>query len=152
MIFYNDPTLYNNPKLTLGWCIGKNDEWYLPVISDIIRILASKNNIKPKNILFYGSSAGGFTSIMLSTLIKNSASIVNNPQIFILKYVESQVNHMLNACFDNLELEKVLTYYKYRFDAVELFKHEKYVPYITYLVNMDSRLDTIQLIPFINYT
>ena len=62
--------------------MGKIDDWYLLVIADIIQILALKNNIKPKNVLFFGSSGGGFTAIMLSTFIKNSSVIVNNPQIF----------------------------------------------------------------------
>ena len=83
VIYYNDPTLYNIPKsplkyniprLPLGWGIGKHDEWYISVVADIIRILALKNNIKSENILFFGSSGGGFTSIILASLIKNSST------------------------------------------------------------------------------
>ncbi|MBI4813206.1 MAG: glycosyl transferase family 2, partial [Methanobacterium sp.] len=43
VIYYNDPTLYNDPDLRLGWGVGENEEWYLPVIAEIIQILASKN-------------------------------------------------------------------------------------------------------------
>lgn len=151
VIYYNDPTLYNNPDLLLGWGVGKNDEWYLMVISNIIRILASKNDISPENMLFFGSSGGGFTSIILSTFIKNSAVMVNNPQMFLIKYVSAVFDKMINSCFDNLELETILTQYNYRFDVVEIFKHEQHMPQITYIVNTDSENDIFnQLIPFIN--
>jgi hypothetical protein len=151
VLYYNDPTLYNNPKLTLGWGVGKNEEWYLSVMAEIIHILAKKNDIKPKNMLFFGSSGGGFTSIILSTLFKNSSAIVNNPQLFLSNYWKSHFDNMINSCFDNLELKTILTEYKYRFDVIELFKLKENVPHITYLVNKNSKEDlTNQLIPFIN--
>ena len=152
VIYYNDPTLYQyDPNILLGWGVGKNDEWYLLVITDIIRILAIKNDIEPKNILFFGSSGGGFTATILSTFIKNSSVIVNNPQMFLIKYVKAIFDKMISSCFDNLDLETILTQYGYRFDVVKLFKREKYMPKITYIVNIDSEIDiSNQFIPFIN--
>lgn len=151
VIYYNDPTLYNNPNLLLGWGVGKNDDWYLLIIADIIRILASKNNIEPQNMLFFGSSGGGFISIILSTLLKNSATIVNNPQMFLINYFRPVFDKMIDSCFDNSELESILTQYTSRFDVVAVFKHEQHMPPITYIVNTDSENDIYnQLIPFIN--
>ena len=159
VIYYNDPTLYNSsklplkynsPKLPLGWGIGKLEEWYLLVIADIIRILTSKNDIKSENILFFGSSGGGFTSIILATLIKNSAAMVNNPQMFC-RGLKDHFDNILNACFDNLDLKTVLTKYGHRLDVAEMFKYENYVPPITCIVNVNSEIDLVdQLIPFIN--
>ena len=149
VIYYNDPTLYNTPELFLGWGIGKNDEWYLSVISDIIQILALKNDIKSEDILFFGSSGGGFTSIILSTIIKNSAAIVNNPQMLCKNYLNFEF--IVKSCFDNLDLETILAQYSHRFDVVEMFKREKYMPDITYAANVNSKVDLDdQLIPFIN--
>lgn len=151
VIYYNDPTLYIDPEIALGWCIGKNDNWYLLVIKEIIGILASKNGIAPENILFFGSSGGGFTAIILSTLIKNSAVMVNNPQIFLTRYARKHFDTMIKHCFDNLALERILNQYGHRFNVVEIFKREKYMPHITYIVNTDSESDiSNQLIPFIN--
>jgi poly(ribitol-phosphate) beta-N-acetylglucosaminyltransferase len=151
VIYYNDPTLYNNSKITLGWGVGKNEEWYLLSISEIIRILASKNRVTPENILFFGSSGGGFTSIILSTLFKNSAAIVNNPQVFVMNYNKAHIDNMMEACFDNSDLDTVLNEYGHRFDAIRMFKREGYIPPINYLINIDSKADVInQLMPFIN--
>jgi len=149
VIYYNDPTLYNAPDLFLGWGIGKNEEWYLLVIADIIRILAHKKGIKNNDILFFGSSGGGFTSIILSTLLKNSEVIVNNPQIFCQNY--ANFNFILSRCFDNLGVEDILKKHKHRIDVVEMFKHENYMPKLTYIVNINSEVDfNGQFIPFIN--
>ena len=57
---------------------------------------------------------------------------------------------IVKSCFDNLDLETILTQYKYRFDVVEMFKREKYLPNITYAANVNSKVDLVdQLIPFI---
>ena len=159
VIYYNDPTLYNSsnrplkynsPRLPLGWGIGKHEDWYLSTIANIIVILASKNKIKPENILFFGSSGGGFTSVILSTLIKNSSAIVNNPQMFCWA-LPDHFDNIINVCFDNLDINFVLNKYKYRFSVIELFKRENYVPLIKYLININSKVDLVdQFIPFIN--
>ena len=157
LIYYNDATLYNShkfplkynkPNLTLGWGIGKHDEWYLLTIADIIRILSFNNDIKSENILFFGSSGGGFTSIILSTIIKDSVAIVNNPQIFC-RGLKDYFENIMNACFDNLDPEIISRQYEHRFDIVEMFEREKYMPNLTYLVNVNSEIDMIdQFIPF----
>ncbi|GAB6055904.1 hypothetical protein JCM15415_12200 [Methanobacterium movens] len=151
IIYYNDPTLYLNSELTLGWCVGKDEEWYLLTISEIICTLARINNIDSSNILFYGSSGGGFTSIILATLIKNSKAIVNNAQLFLENYWEVHFNRMIKTCFSDSDLETIFSLYKYRLDVFENFKAQKHIPQITYLVNADSNFDlSNQLIPTIN--
>lgn len=159
VIYYNDPTLYINPKvplkwgatnLSLGWGVGKSEEWYLSIIADIIHSLALKKNIKHENILFFGSSGGGFTSIILATLIKNSAAMANNPQIFC-KNLKDHFDNIIKTCFDDLDSETALTQYKYRFDVIEMFKRENYIPPITYLLNVNSEIDLLDhFVPFIN--
>lgn len=152
VIYYNDPTLYVDPDIIIGWGVGKNDKWYLQDITKIISVLAAKNGVKSKNILFFGSSGGGFTALILSAFIKKSTVIVNNPQIFLANYAKQHFNQMVDSCFDNLDFNTILTKYGYRFDVLEIFKREKYMPNITYLVNIDSKPDiSNQLIPFINH-
>ena len=77
IIAYADPTFFRDENITLGWYVG-GDEWYLKVISEIIKKICINHNINQNNILFYGSSGGGFASIGLATLIKDSKALVNN--------------------------------------------------------------------------
>lgn len=151
VIYYNDPSLYNHPQLNLGWGVGKNDDWYLLTIKDIISKLAHKNGIKPKDTLFFGSSGGGFTALMLSAMTKDSSVIVNNPQIFLVNYHKNFFNRMIKYCFDDTDLENILSKYGHRFDVTEIFKRENYIPLMTYLVNISSENDVKnQFVPFIS--
>ncbi|ADZ09162.1 hypothetical protein Metbo_0913 [Methanobacterium lacus] len=159
VIYYNDPTLYlpvKSPlrydvkRLSLGWGVGTPDNWYLLTILDIIKILALKNRINPEDILFFGSSCGGFTSLILSTLMKKSQAIINNPQIFC-KALEGHLENVLNVCFDKLDYDTALKEYGCRLDVFELFKHEKYIPNFTYVINVNSEIDFHRnLLPFLD--
>ena len=64
-IHYHDPTYYIDDSITAGWCIGTEEDYYLENIAKILQIIIDKLGIPNSNVLFYGSSAGGFTSLML---------------------------------------------------------------------------------------
>ena len=151
VLFYNDPTLYLSDELRFGCGIGTQDVYYLEVIAKIIEKLSKKAKINPEDILFYGSSGGGFTSIQLASLIRNSTALTNNSQ-FILKNfnLSGHYDDILNTCFNGLTEKEVLEEYGYRLNVLKMFSKEKYIPKIIYCVNASSRRDLIlQLIPFI---
>ena len=68
--------------------------------------------------------------------------MVNNPQILLTKW-KGLFNTMIEKCFENMDLETILKEYGCRFDVIELFKCEKYMPQITYIVNIDSKDDIL---------
>lgn len=88
-IAYADPMLFYEDKINIAWLIGTKEHWYLQDLSEIIKELCKNQEIKHNNILFYGSSGGGFTSVVLGTLIKNSQVLINNSQLFIMNYGKS---------------------------------------------------------------
>ena len=145
-IHYNDPTTYNyddsvkyrSPNLRGGWGVGKLDNYYLGNIGKIIKLLASLNNISQDEIIFFGSSVGGFCSIMLATILKTPLAVVNNPQT-ILTDDSFNFKDLLNSCFDGNE--EYMDLYKYRFNVVEMFKKENYMPRIMYFINIRSPVD-----------
>lgn len=148
IIIYNDPTLYLDDELRLGWGVGKNEVWYLQVIAHIIRIITIKNNILLENTIFFGTSGAGFMSMILASILKKSTAIVNNPQVNIETW--HIFDKMISVCFDELDLDSILELYGYRFDVIKYFKKENYVPPITYIVNMGEKKDIINhLLPFI---
>ncbi|KZX16124.1 hypothetical protein MBCUT_09900 [Methanobrevibacter cuticularis] len=151
VLFYNDPTLYLNNEVKLGWGVGFKEDYYLEIISKIIKLFAKGNNISNNDILFYGSSGGGFTSIILATLIKKSKVFVNNSQLILKNYYHKNVyKRMIKACFGDLDIDTIYEKYGYRLSVLEMFKKEKYVPSIVYYVNSESKQDIInQCIPFV---
>lgn len=153
-IAYADPIFFQDEKITLGWFVGDKKYWYVEILSEIIKKFSQKQNILSKNILFFGSSGGGFSSVCLGTLIKDSKVLINNSQLFVMNYYEWHVNCVLNLFekqFPNLSKMDIVNKLKYRLDVVELFKKENYIPPITYYVNTESLADVYnQCMPFLN--
>lgn len=125
-IFYNDPTRYLDKNLLGGWGIGTPDEWYLEVIKDIIVKISNYFNYPSESILFYGSSLGGFMSILLATLVKDSTALADVPQLTFenAKYWQ-RVKKIL---FPNYSDEYIHENFKHRLNVLDLIKKEKYVP------------------------
>ena len=132
VIYYNDPTVYDYEEINGGWGIGTPDNWHLENIAEIIKKLS--DNIfdydamkipKYGNLFFYGSSMGGFMSIVLSTLIENSTSIADSPQLNLFTWW--YWDELKKYCFKGMSDEEILQY-SYRLDIMDLINTKKVIP------------------------
>ena len=149
---YADPMFFLDDKLRIGWFTG-GKKWDLKILSEIIQELSRNQRILNDNILFYGSSGGGYVSIALGTLIKNSKVLVNNPQIFLMNFDKKTLKTLFNLLEKELKCKRqnIVENLQYRFNLIELFKKEQYSPSITYYLNILSENDiTEHASPFIN--
>lgn len=73
-----DPTLYVNSFLQLGWGVGKNENYYLETSSLILKKIIEKMNIPLENTAIYGTSAGGYLSILTGIYLKGSKVVADN--------------------------------------------------------------------------
>lgn len=131
-LHYNDPTRYINPSDDFsndsrgGWGVGKYDDYYLENIKDMIVQIVDFYGISHEDLLFYGSSMGGFKSLMLGTMVKDSMVLADLPQLNLLNYrtfVENVIDKFYTE-YSEEEMEKI----KYRFSFMEMMKRENYVP------------------------
>lgn len=143
-----DPTIYLG-DLRVGWGIGKNSTHYLENSANIVKILVDKMNIDVSNTAIFGTSAGGFLSILMASYIQGTAAICDNPQLDITRWVYNDaVNKVINVAFDNRY--EVIKYYD-RFNVIDTFLKLKYIPKIYMYINGCSTTDnSSQLIPFLN--
>ena len=147
-IYYNDPTLYLG-KMNLGWGYGTSEEHYIETIGIILKEITEKLHFKNENILFYGSSGGGFKSMMLATLLKGSRAFVNNPQTIITNYFKRHVSALYEAVYPNTS-DDMSSFLAHRVNTVEFFKRNSHVPTIYYAQNLSCKDDVDNhLIPFI---
>jgi hypothetical protein len=137
-IHYDDPTrLIDGVDLLGGWGIGTEDNWYLKEIANIIKIIADNVYDYPsiedsyKNLIFYGSSIGGFMSIQLSILLKNSTSIAEIPQLNVMKW--GYWSTLKKELFPDLTNEEINSKYSHRINVYDLMMKCKYIPN-TYLI------------------
>ena len=96
-LYISDPLLEKNDKLTIGWYIGgRNFDVEAAVDALILSIV---NQLEPKNIISWGSSAGGYASLRLASRMKGVNAVAVNPQTNIFKYHPRHVNEYFEVAF-----------------------------------------------------
>lgn len=146
-VFCMDPTLYVN-DLSVGWGVGKNEDYYLENSSLILKKIIEKMNIKLEDTVIYGTSAGGFLSIIMGIYLKGAKVVADNTQLDVSNWAFiSAVDYVMEYCFDNIG---TALKYPERFSVVEAFIKHNYVPKIYLHVNLCSKVDnSMQLAPFL---
>ena len=148
-ICYNDPTLYIDDELVGPWGVGTIDDWYLEKIAMIIEKIKKNIHIKNENLLFYGSSSGGFCSLLLSTLIKDSYSLAEIPQLNLKTNWRKHYLLLIKHCFNGLPEKEILERWSYRLKFIDLMKKEKYIPNAFLLLDYSYEPDVdMQYVPF----
>lgn len=81
-----DPMYKIYPQINTAWYYGDKKFSILQEIVDIIKSICSNSKIENSNIIFIGSSAGGYASLYLADYINGSNAIAMNPQIKLLNW------------------------------------------------------------------
>lgn len=71
-----------------SWFISPAGKSALPLIAEKIADFSTDNGID--EVLFYGSSMGGYSAIILSSLVPNSSAVAECPQLFLKKHPGSR--------------------------------------------------------------
>ena len=147
-VFCMDPTIYINNYLQLGWGIGKNENYYLENSSLILKKIIEKMNISLDNTVIYGTSAGGYLSIIMGIYLKGAKVVADNAQLDTTRWIfKEALDSIITFCFDNISDSLK---YRERFSIVDAFEKNNYVPKIYLHVNLCSLADnSTQLIPFL---
>ncbi|MGO2040666.1 MAG: prolyl oligopeptidase family serine peptidase [Staphylococcus equorum] len=139
-LYIDDRTIHYN-GLRIGWGIGTTTRHYLEDYSTIVKEIAHLLVINPEDIIYFGSSAGGFMSIMLATMHKGTTAIVNNPQTYVHKYYRPAVEKMYETIFPTMSEKTILKNYGMRFSVTSMMKSKKNVPKILYIQNASHKPD-----------
>lgn len=147
-VFCMDPTLYLNGFLQIGWGIGKNEDYYLENSSLILKKIIEKMGIFLENTVIYGTSGGGYLSIIMGIYLKGAKVVADNAQLDVRNWIYKEaLTSVITFAFDNIG--DALNY-KERFSIIDAFEKHDYVPKIYMHVNLCSAADnSTQLIPFL---
>lgn len=151
-IYLDDATIHDT-NITVGWGVGTQDRHYILDYYQIILRISEILHIPSNKVIYYGSSAGGFISLMLATLHKGSLAIPNNPQVWVrLESQTSRAKNLYNEIFPGMSEKDIFSKFKERFSVIKMMEKEKYIPNMIYLLNRYSDKDyNEQYKPFINY-
>lgn len=140
-IFIDDTTIHNT-NMTVGWGVGTQERYYLLDYLEIVKKISSLLDIENKNILFFGSSAGGFMSIMYSIFMKGTVAVANNPQIWVRKETQaSRATNLYNNVFPGMSETEILERFGERLSVIRMIEKMKYTPKIYYIINRYSKKD-----------
>lgn len=138
LIFLDDSTIHNT-KLSLGWGQGNSKEFVLSIYSQIIKEIVKNLSIEDEKVCYFGSSAGGFMSMLLSSMHINSFAVVNNPQTDITKYHDGHSKPLLELSYGSVE--NAYTNYGERISVIDAFKYYGNTPKVYYIQNQISNHD-----------
>ena len=142
-IYYFDPTVYVG-KTTLCWYYGTNQRWYLENIAVIVKKILDNLGISTADTLFFGSSGGGFSSILLGSMLHGRVLAIN-PQMIVENFYPSFIVLLKKAAL--APGEELLSE---RTDAIRLIQREDFFPPILIWQNSMAEHDLkTQTIPFI---
>ena len=102
-----DPTIHEKNELDIGWFQGKSNNYLIPKLASLLKKLFIKNGINEEDVLFFGSSAGGFVSLQLSNFFPLSKVVVINPQIYIDKYYKRKYTQLINYSYNGMSNSEI---------------------------------------------
>lgn len=137
-ICFDDPIVSCTQQTNLGWYIGTSNHDIQEFINDILEHIIKSLKISPKNIIFYGSSGGGFAAMMAAIRLRGSVAVVSNPQTNIFKYYKTASQRFIKSFFENEDVSSNSSIY-YRFSVSDAIKKYNYIPAILYIQNIQDK-------------
>ncbi|MEG9531072.1 hypothetical protein [Mannheimia indoligenes] len=119
VLYIADASLIKYSNLRLAWYSGIRSFDFLDFITYFISQVSTF--LGATQIITYGSSNGGYTSLQVASRIGKSATAVAiNPQTVIWKYEIEPVKQFFKTCFD---IDNIQSYYDYltsaKFNAIK---------------------------------
>lgn len=97
--FLDDPTVNENNSLSIGWFQGWRGINLEEGLVELVNQASLLLGIEEKDIVFFGSSAGGFVSLKMSQSFRKATVIAINPQIYLNYFYPRLYNEMLAFSF-----------------------------------------------------
>lgn len=119
-LYISDPMLEETTNLGLGWYIGSCEIDLINLLGDLVNDVARNLNVDECNIIFYGSSGGGFAAIRMLSLFSNAASISINPQTTLTSFEGKALQDYLNVFFNGISKVEFAERYPARNELAEI--------------------------------
>lgn len=137
-ICFDDPVVSCTQLTNIGWYVGTAQHDLQHYINLIISNIISSLNIGPNKVFFYGSSGGGFASLIAATRLRGSVAIACNPQTNVFNYHKNAVQKFTSNFFGNTNISPENDIY-YRFCVLHSIKKFDYIPNIIYVQNIQDK-------------
>ena len=90
ILLIDDPMILQYDDLLLGWYYGDKEKSLCALSLEIVKSVERHFNISRENIIFFGSSGGGYASIYAASLLDGTLAIALNPQVYIQSFQQTK--------------------------------------------------------------
>ncbi|GAB3847399.1 alpha/beta hydrolase family protein [Nesterenkonia populi] len=94
-VYFSDPALTASNVTSTGYYAGSAEGDALDAIAEFVRELAAELGVDERNIVTYGSSAGGFASLRMAQYLQGATHVAINPQTDLGVHREDKVNRVI---------------------------------------------------------
>ena len=134
-IVLSDPALYG-ASLHGTWFLSEGNVDIIELLSNFINKLCNILNISTTKVIFYGSSMGGFGSLMLASSVKGSMAIAEVPQLDLSIYpFKSALNDIEKHILKNKSFTDFSTKESYKTNVIARFIKEENIPCFRIITN-----------------
>lgn len=128
---FTDPSLYLSPQLPLAWHAGNMHQSDLQQVYTRI-INKVKRSIGAKRVILFGSSGGGFASLVQAAAIPGATALIANAQTDALLYHQDHVQTYIDLAWEGDRNAFVAAG---SHSAIEKIREAKRVPRVLYMQN-----------------
>ena len=132
-----DPTIQLDHGLKLGWYVGHDGidpiEWIIPLVDRLKAVAGTRQ------LIFVGSSGGGYAALQLSLNFPGSLAFVTDPQTVVTNYHATQVQRLLHVGFDRMSIEDATEAHSERLSAVESYSQSPPQNWVYYTQHLRDR-------------
>ena len=131
----SDPTMHLHQEMLGGWLVGNKSTW---VLENVLKHIAKlQQTLGYEDVVFCGSSLGGFCAIQSGAMaesfgisVGNGGVYAENPQINLFTYkFFTHIDLLAQVGFDAPNREAMAAEYAKRFNAVKTLEEYGHVPH-----------------------
>lgn len=153
VLILNDPMLYIGDRLNGGWMVGSKEVDLIYLFVQEVKKVLKKMRMNNNDVVFYGGSAGGFTSLQMASCLRNSTAIVDIPQTDLTRYQHiTQIIRAFEAGFGVNSYKEIKDNFLERLSVIPRMKKENSEFNLIFLQNInDEHHVRVHFIPLIKY-
>lgn len=134
----SDPALYSSSQIRAAWFMSDSED-AIEAMAGYIGTIRDNLGLKNEDLVFYGSSMGGFGALMLSAELAGSFAVAEVPQLDMRKYPIRGAIRALERHVINQDLEQFYKQHPERVSVLDRFQERRILPKFKIVTN---RADT----------
>ncbi|MBE6848561.1 MAG: hypothetical protein E7502_01440 [Ruminococcus sp.] len=98
---------FHGEFISVQWYYGTAEQSYLHLLTDIVKKVMAQQEIRAEDVVFVGSSGGGYSALYSANLLDHSSAIAINPQVILKDWqVPTVYDHFASLGIDLAQEDK----------------------------------------------